>query len=77
MSFADAQSVADSYAKRDPYADCDYLSYTNSDADRLPPLWVRNTLTKPARHGYTNAKSNGYAFAHRSSGVEYLDPAAG
>lgn len=65
MSFADAHPAADSHAKRDAYADCDYLSYTNADAERLP------------RRLFSNAKPNGYAFAHGSSGVKYLDAAPG
>lgn len=78
MSFSHAQCVAVSHsdAKRDTYADCDDLSYTNSVAERLPRRRVYTTAN-PAHHGYTNAKPNGYAFAHGGSGNEYLYAAAG
>ena len=65
MSFAAAQSAADSHAKRNTYADGDHLSYSNADAERLPGRLFSNT------------KPNGYSFTYRSPGVEYLDAAAG
>ena len=58
MSF----TAAHSDAKRDTYAYCDYLSYTNTDSEC---------------HRDTYAQSNGYTSARPSPGIEYLDQAAG
>lgn len=71
MRDSDAVSYRD--ANRDTYADRDDLSYTNSNAERLPRRRVY-TLSNPV---HTNAKPNGYAFVNPSSGAEYLDAAAG
>lgn len=73
----DPDAVSHSDAKRNTYADCDDLSYTNADAERLP--WWRRYMSEPdpVSPSYTNAKPNGYGFAHRGSGIEYLHAAAG
>jgi hypothetical protein len=58
-------------------------SYSDADADRLPPFpsGVRNTNSNSARHGYTfaatNAKPDGDTVARGSSGIKYLDAVAG
>jgi hypothetical protein len=91
QSWAGPDPVSHSDAKRDTYGNCDYLSYGNPNAERLPRRWVY-TLTNPAHHGYPNAKSNanrdtasnshGYTYTNRDAfggtgpGLEYLDPTA-
>lgn len=67
------------------YAKRYHPPYTHADANRLPPIWMRNANDTTAGHGYANAlshaapDSNGYtycdAFSNTGPGLEYLDAA--
>jgi hypothetical protein len=73
------------WTNSDPYGDTDSDNNTNSyansdtDGDRDANGYSDTSgySDTDANSGDANTKSNGYTFAHRSSGVEHLDAVAG